>query len=349
LKYALKLGAILGTVFVVLAVAVYLVELNGQGKTLFDAFWFTTVTLTTVGYGDISPSTFGGRAVTGLMFLFSVGIFSFLMTQIQGAVAERTRMKELGMFGTDFTGHIVLCYWSMISSVALKELLAAGRRVAVITEVADTIPIIQAHAPKKQLFVTLGDATNEDTLERVNAAQAATVITASEDDTQNLITALNIRRINPNARLVVSTKRAELRSTLTSSGVTYVASPFELSGRLVASAAFEPEVALFIDDVTSGADDDKEDGEEGYDLQQFSIPPDSALVNQTVGQVNAQLKEMQGPLMLSIAKHVGEGRYKLYPHPHEAIVLYQSDSLIVLGTPSQCSKVSQFLGVVQGR
>ena len=51
---------------------------------------------------------------------------------------------------------------------------------------------------------------------------------------------INVRSVNVNCRVIVYIKREELRQTLHASGVTYVASPFELSGRLIASAAFEP-------------------------------------------------------------------------------------------------------------
>jgi len=346
----------LGWVFVLwilLTVAVWFAEPDafahdGQEPSFFNAVWFSLVTLTTVGYGDMSPQGATGKVVTILLFFLSVAVFSFMLTNIQAVVTERQRLKALGMNGTKFKGHVVVVSYSRISTVAVKELLAAGRQIAVIVEEAGSIPLVQALGSPDRLFVTVGDPTSEEALHRVNITAANTVVAASEDDTLNLIVALEMKRLNPTARIVVSTKRAELRSTLTSSGVTYVASPFELSGRLVASAAFEPEVAKFVDDVTSGADDSEED-ESGYDLQQFTLPPTSSLVNNTVAQVTATLKQIQGPLLVAIAKHVGNGQYDLFPHPSDDVVLYQYDSVIVLGNTVQNNRVSSMLGVMQGR
>jgi Trk K+ transport system NAD-binding subunit len=221
----------------------------------------------------------------------------------------------------------------------------------VITQEPDSVPLIQALGDPRVLQVTVGDPSDADTLGRAGVKEAITVVAASDDDTQNLIIALEIKRTNPYARIVVSTKRGELRSTLTASGVTYVASPFEMSGRLMASAAFEPEVARLVDDVTSGADDYEAaaGADEGYDMQQFTLPPTSALCNNTVGYLRASLKQISGPLLLAIAKHMGEGNYKLYPHPAANLVMNPYDSLVVLGNKSQNGRVAQYLGVVQGR
>jgi voltage-gated potassium channel len=250
---------------------------------------------------------------------------------------------------TKFTDHVVICAWSHISQVALDEILAAGRRVAVIAEDPDDLPFIQEHATPDRLFVTAGALTAEETLKRVNVKAASTVIAAADDDTNNLIVALEIRQMNPRARIVVSIRRAELRSTLTASGVTYVASPFEMSGRLLASAAFEPEVAKFVEDVTSGADDEESDVDPGYDLQQFSLPAGSRLCNNTVLELQGKLRNINGPLLVAVAKYQSDGDYELFPHPDDDVVVRENDSIIVLGNPAENDRVSEMLGVIQGR
>ncbi|MCA9562749.1 MAG: potassium channel family protein, partial [Myxococcales bacterium] len=213
--------------FLILVTLVWLIEPvdpdGSVGNSFGDALWFGLVTMTTVGYGDISPTTFGGKAVTVLLFFLSIFVFSFLITRIETVVAERQRLRALGMNGTNFTGHVVVCSGSQIAKVAIKELLAAGRQVAVVVEDAGQIPLVQVLGHPSKLFVTVGDPTAEETLKRTNIAQAGTVVAAAEDDTLNLIVALEIKVLAPNARIVVSTKRAELRNTLTASGVTYVA------------------------------------------------------------------------------------------------------------------------------
>ncbi|MBS3790774.1 MAG: NAD-binding protein [Candidatus Thermoplasmatota archaeon] len=72
---------------------------------------------------------------------------------------------------------------------------------------------------------------------------AKTIVIATDDDTESLIISLTGKDMDPEARMIVSINNDELKNTLYSAGVTYVSSPSEMASRMVASAAFEPEVA----------------------------------------------------------------------------------------------------------
>src|SRR4029079_3721945 len=96
-------------------------------------------------------------------------------------------------------------------------------------------------------------------------------------------------------RRLVSSQREELRGTLKAGGVTYIASPNELSGRLVASAAFEPEVALLLEDLMSGGG-----GEAG--LMQYQ---GGTLAGATVAEIRSKMAELDGPLLVALAKVEG--------------------------------------------
>jgi Trk K+ transport system NAD-binding subunit len=189
-----------------------------------------------------------------------------------------------------------------------------------------------------EVFITFGEPTQEVLRERMNALAADTAVIASADDTFNMITALNLRPLNPKMRIVVALQREELRSTMMASGVTYVASPNELSGRLVASAAFEPEVAHFIEDVTSGVD-------EGYDLQQFRA---AALAGKSVSEIRAELEAIDGPLLVAIAQKSGSD-HKVLAHPERGLKVSAEDYLIVLANDDQSDRFSAKYQVKQGR
>jgi len=332
----LFLGAFFGV-----TLTLYLLERGAPGAHITSfgkAMWFALVTMSTVGYGDLYPVTQAGRLVTGGFILFTLTAIGFLLTAINEAVLEVKRMEENGLIGTNMKGHIIVCGFGPVARTAIEELLAAEKTVAVICERASDIPEAQRFGSRSRLFVTSGEISQDLLRDRVNARAADTAVIATEDDTQNIIASLNLRALNPKARVIVAVKTEALRQTLIASGVTYVASPFELSGRLVASAAFEPEVALFVEDVTSGVDD-------GFDLQQYSAAP---FAGQTTRELRHRFEELEGPLLLAVARF-HEGRYEIVPHPAPDLVLAREDQIIVLANGPQADRLSRAFEITQGR
>ena len=336
-----RVGPVFLGVFLIVVVAVYLLERNAPDThvtSLADSVWFTIVTLSTVGYGDIYPVTPAGRVLTGGFILFTLTAIGFLLTAINEAVLEVKRMEENGLIGTSMEGHVVVCGFGPVARTAIEELLAADRQVAVVCERVDDIREAQRYGPRDRLFVTAGEIDQDLLRDRLNAAAAQTAVIATDDDTKTIIASLNMHAVNPGARIIVSVKTDALRQTLIASGVTYVASPYELSGRLVASAAFEPEVAQLVEDITSGVD-------EGFDLHQYSAGP---FDGDTVRTARKRLEELEGPLLIAVARWK-EGGFDITPHPPSDLVLDRRDQVIVLANDQQAARMAESFKLQQGR
>lgn len=317
---------------------------------LFDSFWYGIVTLSTVGYGDRFPSTTGGKIAAFFLIIFTFTFLGALIGTVSDAVMEARKREDLGMDKTKFKGHIVIAGWTAIGKVSLAELLATGQNVVVITTEQEQIPKIRDMGSKKYLYTVFGDYTNAKVLDRANIGEARTVIVATGDDTESLITALTIKSMNPDTRLIVSISSEELKNTLYTAGVTYVSSPAEMTGRLVASAAFEPEVALFVEDITSATDS-------GFDLQQYTLKPDSYGKGQTVKQFREKMTSIDGPLIVGISKYTPKKNEKkespknwtLHPNPAASMKLGVNDILIVLGDDDQNDRLAKLIKAPQGR
>jgi len=77
------------------AVGIYFFEHDSQPdrfSSIFHSLWWSVVTLTTVGYGDIYPITLGGRVFTSLMLLIGLGIVAIPTSIITSAM---TKVREL--------------------------------------------------------------------------------------------------------------------------------------------------------------------------------------------------------------------------------------------------------------
>lgn len=337
-----KLGALFTLILLAVAVAVWLLERDQSRsniKSFGDAVWLCVVTLSTVGYGDVAPVGIPGRVVTALFIVFTLLTLGFLLAALNEAVLEVKKMDETGLLGTDLRGHVVVYGFSPVAQTAIGQLLGADRRVALVCEHVDDIPMARQLGDPRSLFITAGELTQELLVDRVNARDATTAVVASADDARNIIASLNLRAVNPEMRVIVSVSAPELRQTLISSGVTYVASPYELSGRLVASAAFEPEVAKLVEDVSNS-------GEDGYDLQQFSARPFSGL---SVADLRRKLEEIDGPLLLATCVPDGDADYTVMPHPSAKQVLNDDDHIIVLCNAEQADRFTSRWALRQGR
>lgn len=336
-----RFGAVFGSVVLVATTLVWLFERDQPRTNIhnwFDALWLSIQTLSTVGYGDVVPVSTGGRIVTSALIVFTLLTVGFLLAALNESVLEVKRMDETGLLGTDLRDHVIVYGFSSISQTAIEQLLGAERTVALVCEHVDQIPDARQLGDERVLFITAGELTRDLLVDRVNARHASTAVVASDDDARNIIASLNVRAANPDLRVIVSVRASELRQTLISSGVTYVASPFELSGRLVASAAFEPEVARLVEDISSS-------GGAGYDLQQFSA---SVFAGQSIAEVKQQLDEIDGPLLLARCVPAGD-EYDVLPHPKADEVLDAEDHIIVLCNEEQAERMTGRWSLRQGR
>ncbi len=337
-----RIGPIYLVVFFGLMSILYAIE-GGIPDTKFtkwsDTIWFGIVTVSTTGYGDLYPITGLGKIVVSIFILFTLTTVGILLASVNEAVLEVRRMEDAGLLGTKMSGHVVLFGFSPMVRVTLIELVAAGQKVALICDRPEDMAMARQLGTPDLLFVTSGEANPEFLRDRVNYAACETAVVASSDDTLNLIAALNMRQCDPRPRVVVALSREELRQTLMASGVTYVASPNELSGRLVASAAFEPEVAKFVEDVTSAADDD------GFDLQQYRATP---LAGRSVGEVRKELEEIDGPLLIALGRKAGH-EFQILSNPKRAEKILAEDYLIVLTNNEQAEHLQSKYGLKQGR
>jgi len=316
---------------------------------LADSFWYSIVTLSTVGYGDRYPVTTEGKFASFFLIVFTFTFLGAMIGSVTDAFNEAGKREMLGMDGTDFSDHVVICGWTNIGKVALDELMATKQKTVVITDDEDEITKIRDAGDEKYLYPVFGDYKNEKVLKRANINNAKTIVIATDDDTESLIISLTVKDMNTDARMIVSIKNDELKNTLYSAGVTYVSSPSEMAGRMVASAAFEPEVARFVEDITTSTS--------GYDVQQYMISPSSYANGMSVEEFQKKMRSIKGPLMVALAKYNPEKRkdekspenWKLMTNPSPKVKIKENDVIVIIGNSEENERLSKSLKSKQGR
>lgn len=283
-----------------------------QGVSVFNGLYWGVITVSTIGYGDVVPTNTDAKIFAILLALSTIGVIGYGVSTITSMAAQAREEEALGLDGTRFRNHVLLLGWTPVGQAALRELLQTGRQVAIMTRRQEALTEIRtfvAHAlrearadpelrdhlsAEKDVFTALGDYSQGASLKLLNLPAASEAIVASDDDARNVMTALLLRQLAPQIRVVVAVMREELRETLHAAGVTYVISPSELGGRMVAAAALQPEVAQTFDDLTTTS--------YHYDVDQFPLVPPNPLVGLDFDAAARQLRSETGGTLLGVAR-----------------------------------------------
>jgi voltage-gated potassium channel len=327
-------------VFLIAALGFYFLEAN-QHVSLLNSFYWAMITLSTIGYGDVVPTTVNAKLFTIGIAAVEVFLGAYLVSIVISVVAEESQHRILGTFGTNFSDQIVVLGYSPVARAAVRELLSQDEKVAVVTEDASEVATIRDLASDKQIFATFGPPGDVEILKRVNVAGAHSVIVATGDDTTTLVAALNVRAVNPTIRIVVSVSRPELKQTLKAAGVTYVASPADMGGRLCADAAFRPEVANMVEDLTSTAF--------GADMEEFILTAQTPVATQSLLEAEALVRSASDCLVIGYARPSAGGEYTTVLNPPSTFRFQPGDALIVVGTLANLHRLQRWIGVPQGR
>ena len=335
------LAAYLG-VYVVASVGFF--SLEGGRVSVLNSFYWGIVTLSTIGYGDVVPTT-------GYAKLFTIGVAgteiflgAYLVTVVIGVVSEESQHRALGTLGTLLRDHIVVLGYSAVGQAAVRELLGQEQRVAVVVEHAEQVANLRTLAHEDRLYVTYGAPADRDLLVRANVPAAHSVIACTADDATNMIAALNVRALAPHVRVVVSVSRPELRDTLRSAGVTYVASPYDLGGRLCAAAAFEPDVATAVEDLS--------EGDVHADIQEYLLTAKShggQFIDRPFADAERIVRAETGCIPIGYARAIGGGEFANHIGPPPGDVLRAGDALMLIGTVENTRRFRAWIGVDQGR
>ncbi|WP_024332491.1 potassium channel family protein [Gordonia hirsuta] len=239
---------------------------KGEPMTYLDSLYYSTVTLSTTGYGDITPVSESARLinilfVTPLRVLFLIVLIGTTLE----VLTERSRQAiKIQNWRNRVRNHTVIVGYGTKGQTATAAIIADGVRPGEVVVVDDDQAALDA-AAADGLVTVRGDATKSDVLRLAGMAHAAAlVIAANRDDTAVMVT-LTARELNPRAKIVAAIRESENTHLMRQSGANSVVVSSETAGRLLGIATITPSVVEVVEDLLSP--------EEGYAIAEREVDP----------------------------------------------------------------------------
>lgn len=311
---------------ILLRVLVHFEQSNPDASitSFYDAIWWSMVTLTSVGYGDMYPSTEEGRII-GFFFLFgSLTIFAILIGQISSIMNNIKESKRLGQYGTSLKHHALIVGWNSFGKTVTDQLTGAGKQVAIVTKTKTDIDFIRENYPSSKVFALYTDYNTIEHLQKANIEDSSIVFVNLEDDTEKLVYILNLKKTFEGLKYIVSLDNADLKQTFVSAGVTYALSKNEIASKLLASYIFEPDVAIFNEEIIAVAETD-----ELYDIKQYQVLKSNPYVGMPYEKVFFDIKRACNAVLVGIVKCKEDSR-TLLKNPEHDVIVEEKDYLLLL-------------------
>jgi voltage-gated potassium channel len=328
------LGIFLGFLIFIGSIVIYLFESHAEGgqiKTLFDGFYWTIVTLSTVGYGDISPHSTGGRLVAIVLIFSGIGILSFFTSiMVSGFSEEIDHLRENRAYSeiNRYDNFVILCGFGRVGQHIAKQLFKDELNFIVI----DSLEQNFLKAKELGYMALQEDASKNGILQkaRINNG-ASSVLCATDDDVINVYITLTARNLNQNIHIISRANNVDNVKKLYQAGANNVIRPFEIAGMVVAEYVGQPVAFEAILGIIHAESD--------IVMETLEVKKASLLEFTKMSSIDFLKRKLI--LLGVISSHPAHGIYQnnsyemnnqhFYFNPPEHFLLQTNDMLVVLG------------------
>jgi voltage-gated potassium channel len=266
--------AIALALIVLVAVVTYLgrdgyVDPEDETVSLLDAFYYSTVSITTTGYGDVRPASDEARLLTTIVVTPARILFLILLvgTTLE-ILAERSRTAyRIARWRRHLKDHTIICGYGVKGRTAARTLMDKGTspdQIVVIEPVEEE----RTRATADGLAAVDGRADRQEVLLEAGVQDASALIVAADRDDAAVLITLTARELNANLCIVAAVREEENVHLLHQSGANSVITSSGAAGRLLGLSTHTPQITEVMEDLMTVG--------EGLDIKEKTIGPDEA-------------------------------------------------------------------------
>ena len=224
--------------------------------TFADVIYFTMITVSTVGYGDIVPISERARLIDAFL-ITPIRIFLwliFLGTAAEFLLKRSWENWRMRTIQHTLRNHTVLAGFGRSGQNALAELLAAGTpagKIVVIDADQESIDV----AKRAGVATLKGDATRDDVQRAVHIERAESIIISCGRDDTSILAVLTARQLAPGVRIAVAVRNVDNEDLAQQAGANVVINPVSFTGLLLAASSHGEHLAEYLRDLATARGD----------------------------------------------------------------------------------------------
>jgi voltage-gated potassium channel len=225
-------------------------DIQGDRMSFLDCLYYATVSLSTTGYGDITPFTPSARLVNVLVItpLRVAFLIVLIGTTVETLTAASRQALKIQRWRNSVRNHTVVIGYGTKGRTAVAAMVGDGVPPGDIV-VVDTDQSSLDVASASGLVTVRGDANRSDVLRLAGAQHAETIIVATSSDPTAVMVTLSARELAPKAKIIASIRESENQHLLQQSGADSVVVSSETAGRLLGIAKKAPAVVELMEDL----------------------------------------------------------------------------------------------------
>jgi voltage-gated potassium channel len=293
-----------------------------------DAFYRAVVTSTLTGL-DSRPEGNGAEYLTILMVLAGVAIYAVVASIIVeaitrgvvgGAFADQRRRRTIERM----RDHFIVCGYGRVGRRVASEFRQNGVAFVVVDHTDEAAVL----AGESGDALVAGRATDDDTLREAGIDRARGLVVSSDSDTDNLYVTLSARAARPELLIVARASNPDAATKLGLAGADRVIQPYAAAGREMAKLVLRPQVAAFLDVVsTSGGPD--------FLFEEIEVTPGNPHAGRSLREL--RVRERTGSIIVALRKH--DGTFDTTPSPD--VVFEEGDVMIAVGTSDEIRRLEE--------
>lgn len=300
----------------------YLIE----GWSLLDSLYVAAQTVTTVGYGDVTPRTPAGHIFAIVFMIGGVGVVLYALTTMVQTIVQSEIIATLGQKRQSrrigkMRNHFIICGAGRVGSHLVRALLGSQETFIVI----ERDPQRVAELTDLGVAVLVRDATLEESLREAGVEHARGLAACLPDDADNVYVVLTAHDLNPTLHIVARAAEEQAESKLIRAGANRVVAPTIIGGHRMAMALTKPAVDDFLGSITANKLE--------LAFEQLEVGHESDLVGKKLSETN--IRSELDIVVVSIRRNDGQILF----NPSGEAMVESGDMLIAIGHAESLMKL----------